>query len=236
MQNTVPAQVKPSGGIVAPAFTAPPAAPVVEDRTITYQPKHGSVLVDECPSWCVKDHAEDITGLVNAEDLVHEGEEIGLSFTADGESDTILSAQIAQWPYSDCDGSEVPFMALRPVGMEFSGYLSPDDVEVEIRRVEAHLAALREMNEQLTKARAEHREHRSTGRLTAADVEAMPIPALLAAFGLAVVEVGEMPHQVQGFLDRTGPKPTVFLLRTLPQDARASVVRQLLTAVVEGQA
>ncbi|MFJ8766693.1 DUF6907 domain-containing protein [Streptomyces clavifer] len=234
-RSTVPASFKPSGSLVAPAFVAPPALPVVEDRTITYQLKHG-VLVDTCPTWCILDHAADITGLVNAEDLVHEGEEIGVSFTADGETDTLLSARIAQWPHSDVDGSEIPFMALRPVGMEFSGYLAPDDVEAEIRRVEAHLQALRQMNARLVEARAEDRERRSVGRLTVADVESMTIPALLTVFGLTVVEVGEMPNQVQGFLDRTGPKPLVYLLRSLPQDARAGVVRQLLTAVVEGQA
>lgn len=243
MQNTVPASFKPSGGIVAQrsieprSFKPEPA----EDRTITYPLRGGGILVEACPSWCVKDHADEIEHGIYAADLTHEGEEVSLGFTTtEGERDVVLAARITQWPHSDEDGSEVPYMALLPVADtgETLGCLTPLEVETHIRKVEQHLQALRRMNERLAAARADdhRRNNRSWRTLTTNDIEGMPIPALLQACGLSVVEVGEMPHEVQGFLDRTGEKPVVYLLRSLPQSARADVVRKLLVSIVEGQA
>ncbi|MFF2437937.1 DUF6907 domain-containing protein [Streptomyces sp. NPDC058107] len=212
-----------------------------EDRTIAYPLRGGGILVEACPSWCVKDHADEIEHGIYAADLTHEGEEVSLGFTTtEGERDVVLAARITQWPHSDADGSEAPHMALLPVAGsgETLGYLTPDQVDTEIRRVEKHLQALRALNEQLVEARAADWDKHSAAleTLTTSDIEGMPIPALLQAFGLSVIEVGEMPHEVQGFLDRTGEKPVVYLLRSLPQSARADVVRKLLVSIVEGQA
>ncbi|MFE7478595.1 DUF6907 domain-containing protein, partial [Streptomyces sp. NPDC057575] len=218
--------------------------PIVEDRTITYQLRGGGVLVEECPTWCVLDHADDIAKPINAEDLVHEGEEIGLSFTnVEGDLDTILAARIQQWPHSDDDGSHVPYMAFRANGnySESLGYSTPSQVEAEIRKAEAHLQALRGLNARLVEALDVDRQKRGPAResLTAHDVQMMPVPVLLKAFGLRVVEVDEIPYGIQGVVDRTGTfgkQPVVVLLRSLPQSARVDVVRKLVLAIVEGQA
>lgn len=263
MGNTVSATFKPSGGFIPSQPTAPDPLesalrsafdqgepcdadgnPIVEqpaeDRTITYPLRGGGFLVEECPAWCIKDHADEIEHGIYAADLTHEGEEVSLSFTTtESERDVVLAARITQWPHSD-DGAQVPYMALLPVADngETLGYLTPSQVEAHIRKVEQHLQALRRMNERLAAARVENQ--RANGRswrsLTAGDIEGMPIPALLQAFGLRVIEVGEMPHKVQGFLDRTGEKPAVYLLRSLPQADRDRTVRQLLAAFIEGQA
>jgi hypothetical protein len=236
MQTTVPASFKPSGGIVAQR-----TAETVENRTITYPLRSGGILVEECPAWCVKDHASEIEGGIYAEDLTHEGKEVSLSFTTvESERDVILSARITQWPYSDEDGSEVPFMALMPNADsgETLGYLTPSQVETQIRKVEQHLAELRRMNERLIAARSQN--HEAAGRrweqLRGDDIETMPVSTLLRAFGARVVEVEAMPHNVQGFLHRDGDERIVYLLRSLPQAAREDVVRKLFVPMVEGQA
>ncbi|EGE43166.1 hypothetical protein GTY83_19020 [Streptomyces sp. SID4928] len=243
-QTSVPATFKPSGGIVTQPTAEPvepsPVVPNAEPQPITYALRTGGVLVETCPSWCVLDHASDIEGIY-AEDLVHEGAEIQLrTNTIEGSRVSILAAQIMQWPFStDGNGSEAPYMALRPEASmgESLGYSTPEDVEAEIRRAEAHLGALRALNARLVDARAEY-EHRRGLRpenLTADDVRSLPVPVLLRAFGLKVVEFGEMPHGVQVWLDRTGSEPAVYLLRSLPQSARESLVRECLTAAVEAR-
>ncbi|WP_328893848.1 DUF6907 domain-containing protein [Streptomyces sp. NBC_00236] len=260
MQNTVPATFKTSGAPVTPPATPDPLEsalrsafdqgepcdadgnPVAEDRSITYQLRHGGVLVEECPTWCVLDHADDIAKPIYAEDLVHEGEEIELSITTvEGDKDSILAARIQQWPYAtDGNGSDVPYMAYRANANygESMGYSTPTDVEAEIRRTEAHLYALRQLNERLAEARADFLDKRgpAAADLTVADVRTLPVPVLLKAFGLAVVEVESIPYGIQGVLDRTGDVPVVVLLRSLPQAGRESLVRQLLVSMVEGQA
>ncbi|WP_405187830.1 DUF6907 domain-containing protein [Streptomyces anulatus] len=232
MQTKVPAAFKNSGAPVTP--------PAAEPQPITYALRGGGVLVETCPTWCVLDHADDIEGMY-AEDLVHQGAEIELrTTTVEGSRVSILAAQIMQWPFStDGSGSEVPYMALRPEASmgEALGYSSPEDVEAEISRTEAHLQSLRALNARLVEARAEY--ERSQGllpeNLSVDDVRALPVPVLLKAFGLKVVEFGDMPHGVQVWLDRTGSEPAVYLLRSLPQSARESLVRECLTAVVEAR-
>ncbi|MFD5207329.1 DUF6907 domain-containing protein [Streptomyces anulatus] len=232
MQTKVPAALKNSGAPVTP--------PAAEPQPITYALRTGGVLVETCPSWCVVDHAEDIEGLF-AEDLVHEGAEIELrTNTIEGSQVSILAARITQFPYSnDGSGSEVPYMALRPEASmgEALGYSTPDDVEAAIRRTEAHLRDLRGLNARLVEARAEYedRQELRPESLTVEDVRSLPVPVLLKAFGLKVVEFGEMPHGVQVWLDRSGSEPAVYLLRSLPQSARESLVRDCLTAVVEAR-
>ncbi|MGW6287840.1 DUF6907 domain-containing protein [Streptomyces sp. NPDC055107] len=257
-RSTVPASFKPSGGIVTqptapdPLETALRSAfdqgepvdaggnPVIEKQPITYVLRTGGILVETCPTWCVIDHADDIQGLY-AEDLVHEGAEIQLrTNTIEGSQVSILAARITQFPYStDGSGSEVPYMALRPEASmgEALGYSTPDDVEAEIRRTEAHLRDLRALNVRLVEARAEYERQQSLRpeSLTVEDVRSLPVSVLLNAFGLKVVEFGEMPHGVQVWLDRTGPEPAVYLLRSLPQSARESLAREVLAAIVEAR-
>ncbi|MEU0978004.1 hypothetical protein ABZ488_02175 [Streptomyces griseus] len=244
IQTSVPATFKPSGGIVtqptAEAVEPPPVVPNAEPQPITYILRTGGVLVETCPSWCVLDHADDIEG-IHAEDLVHEGAEIQLrTNTIEGSRVSVLAAQIMQWPFStDGSGSEVPYMALRPEASmgESLGYSSPEDVEAEIARVEAHLGDLRDLNARLVGARAEYERRRGLRpeNLTVDDVRSLPVAVLLKAFGLKVVEFGEMPHGVQVWLDRTGTEPAVYLLRSLSQSARESLVREVLAAVVEAR-
>ncbi|MFJ6235079.1 DUF6907 domain-containing protein [Streptomyces griseus] len=214
------------------------AEPATEKQPITYVLRTGGILVETCPTWCVLDHTDDIEG-IHAEDLVHEGAEIQLrTNTIEGSRVSILAAQIMQWPFStDGNGSEAPYMALRPEASmgESLGYSTPEDVEAEIRRAEAHLGDLRALNARLVDARAEY-EHRRGLRpenLTVEDVRSLPVAVLLKAFGLKVVEFGEMPHGVQVWLDRTGTEPAVYLLRSLSQSARESLVRECLTPVAE---
>ncbi|MEV7653218.1 hypothetical protein AB0O39_03490 [Streptomyces anulatus] len=232
MQTKVPAAFKNSG--------APATPPADEPQPITYALRTGGVLVHTCPSWCVVDHAEDIEGLY-AEDLVHEGAEIELrTNTIEGSRVSILAARITQFPFSnDGSGSEVPYMALRPEASmgEALGYSTPEDVEAEIRRTEAHLRDLRALNNRLVDARAEYdrRQGLLPENLSVDDVRSLPVPVLLKAFGLKVVEFGDMPHGVQVWLDRTGTEPAVYLLRSLPQSARESLVRECLVAVVEAR-
>lgn len=233
MQTKVPAAFKNSGAPVTP--------PAPEPQPITYALRDGGVLVETCPTWCVLDHADDINGLGYAEDLVHEGAEIELpTTTIEGSRVSILAARIMQWPHSsDGSGSEVPYMAIRPEASmgEALGYSTPEDVEAEIARVETHLQALRGLNTRLIEARAEYQDRQDVRpeSLTADDVRALPLPVLLKVFGLRVVEFGEMPHRVQVWLDRTGTEPAVYVLRSLPQSARESMVRECLTAVVEAR-
>ncbi|RPK36742.1 hypothetical protein EES39_31845 [Streptomyces sp. ADI92-24] len=111
-----------------------------------------------------------------------------------------------QWPHTtDRDGSEVPYMAYRANANygEAMGYSTPTDVEAEIRRTETHLHALRQMNERLAAARADHLEQRG---LDAADltvhVKMLPVPVLLKAFGPTAVEVESIPLRHSG-----GPGP-----------------------------
>ncbi|MGW5273636.1 DUF6907 domain-containing protein [Streptomyces sp. NPDC004044] len=244
MNITVPATFKPSGGIVAQRTAEAPAtkAAPAEDRTITYPLHDGGFLVDVCPAWCINDHDDDIEhGLCAAEDLTHDGREVAVGFTSveDGR-DVLLAARIAQWPHSQEDGSEIPFMALLPNADsgEGLGYLNPAQVNAEIRRVEQHLAALRELNAQLVTARAEY--YRTSGRgwqqVTEGDVKLLPIPALLKALDARVVEVETLPCNVQGFLHRDGDERVVYLLRSLPQAERELVVRGILDGALEQQA
>ncbi|MFH9369114.1 DUF6907 domain-containing protein [Streptomyces anulatus] len=232
MQTKVPAAFKNSGAHATPSADEP--------QPITYALRTGGVLVETCPTWCVVDHADDIQGLY-AEDLVHQGPEIELrTNTIEGSQVSILAARITQFPFStDGSGSEVPYMALRPEASmgEALGYSSPEDVEAAIRRTEAHLQSLRALNVRLIEARAEYQDRQDMRpeSLTADDVRALPVPVLLKAFGLKVVEFGDMPHGVQVWLDRTGSEPAVYLLRSLPQSARESLVRQCLVAVVEAR-
>ncbi|WP_411097191.1 DUF6907 domain-containing protein [Streptomyces sp. 020-2-3H-GM] len=244
-RSTVPASFKPSGGIVtqptANAVEPPPVAPNVEPQPITYALRTGGFLVETCPSWCVVDHVDDIEGLF-AEDLSHEGAEIELrTNTIEGSRVSILAARITQFPFStDGSGSEVPYMALRPEASmgEALGYSSPDDVEAEIRRAEAHLKALRDMNARLVEARAEYERQQSLRpeNLSVEDVRSLPVPVLLKAFGLKVVEVGSMPHGVRVWLDRGAVEPAFFIDRTVPQAARETAVRASLVLVVEAMA
>ncbi|WP_097934718.1 MULTISPECIES: DUF6907 domain-containing protein [unclassified Streptomyces] len=257
-RSTVPASFKPSGGLVTQPTTPGPLEatlrsafdqgepvdaggnPVVEKQPITYVLRTGGILVETCPSWCVVDHADDIQGLF-AEDLVHEGAEIELrTTTIEGSQVSILAARIQQFPHSnDGSGSEVPYMALRPEASmgEALGYSSPEGVEAEISRAEAHLQSLRALNARLVDARAEYERGQAllSENLSVDDVRSLPVPVLLKAFGLKVVEFGDMPHGVQVWLDRTGSEPAVYLLRSLPQSARESLVRACLTAVVEAR-
>ncbi|MFJ5046365.1 DUF6907 domain-containing protein [Streptomyces sp. NPDC088719] len=246
MRNTartsIPATFKPSGGIVTPPAAEPtPVAPVVEPQPITYALRTGGVLVETCPSWCVLDHADDIQGLY-AEDLVHQGAEIELrTTTIEGSRVSILAAQIMQWPFStDGSGSEVPYMALRPEASmgESLGYSTPEDVEAEIRRTEAHLHSLRELNSRLVEARAEYhlRQGLLPENLTVDDVNTLPVAVLLKAFGLKVFEVGGMPNNTLVWLDRGGDQPAFYMDRSLTQTDRETAVRQSLVAVVEAQA
>ncbi|MFJ3141429.1 DUF6907 domain-containing protein [Streptomyces halstedii] len=262
MRNSIPATFKPSGGIVTPPTAPDPLEtvlrsafdqgepcdangnPTVEDRTITYPLNNGGVLVEECPTWCVLDHAGDIEKLGFAEDLVHEGAPVSISFTVDGGGEaSLLSGYISQYPHATDNNTRTPFMALHPdAGMgEALGYLGPDGVEAEIRRVEAHLRALRGLNEQLREARSTYWEQaaQDPARLTANDVKTLPVAVLLEAFDLTVVEIESIPYGIQGVVDCTGemsPKPVIVLLRSLPQSAREPLVRQLLVSMVEGQA
>lgn len=243
MGNTVSATLKPSGGIVSQRTPESPAtAAPAGDRTITYPLHDGGFLVDLDPAWCIKDHADEIEhGLCAAEDLVHEGQEVSVTFTSveDGR-DVLLAARITQWPHSEEDGSEVPFMALMPNGDsgEGLGYLNPAEVNAKIRRIELHLDVLREQNEQLIDARAEY--YRTSGRgwqqVTEGDVQLLPIAALLKALDARVVEVETLPDNVQGFLHRDGDERVVYLLRSLPQAERELVVRGILDGALEQQA
>ncbi|MDW4913756.1 DUF6907 domain-containing protein [Streptomyces californicus] len=251
-RSTVPASFKPSGGIVTPPAAPDPlesgirsafdqGEPVVEKQPITYTLRNGGVLVETCPSWCAVDHADDIEGLF-AEDLSHEGAEIELrTNTIEGSRVSILAARITQFPFStDGSGSEAPYMALRPESSmgEALGYSTPEDVEAEIARVEAHLRDLRALNARLVNARAEHERRQSLRpeNLSVEDVRSLPVSVLLKAFGLKVVEVGSMPHGVRVWLDRGAVEPAFFIDRTVPQAAREAAVRASLVLVVEAMA
>ncbi|MER6601851.1 DUF6907 domain-containing protein [Streptomyces parvus] len=261
-RSTVPASFKPSGGIVTPPATPDPLEtvlrsafdqgepvdaegnPVVEKQPITYTLRNGGVLVETCPSWCVLDHAPDHDALY-PEDLVHEGAEIELpTTTIEGSRVSVLAARIMQWPHSgDGSGAEVPYMAIRPEASmgEALGYSTPDDVEAEIRRTEAHLKALRDMNARLIKARAEYERQQSLRpeNLTVKDVRNLPVPVLLKAFGLKVFEVEGMPNNTLVWLDRREDgewQPAFYIDRSLTQASRETAVRESLVLVVETMA
>ncbi|MGW3927819.1 DUF6907 domain-containing protein [Streptomyces microflavus] len=238
--TTVPAAFRQSGAPVTPPAAEPtPVAPANNPQPITYALRGGGVLVETCPSWCVLDHAADIQKLGYAEDLVHEGAEIELrTNTIEGSRVSILAARITQWPYSnDGSGAEVPYMALRPEASmgEALGYSTPEDVEAEIARTEAHLRDLRALNARLVDARAdyERRQALRPENLSVEDVRTLPVAVLLKAFGLKVFEVGGMPDNTLVWLDRGGEQPAFYLDRSLTQADRETAVRQCLVAVVE---
>ncbi|MEU3835608.1 DUF6907 domain-containing protein [Streptomyces microflavus] len=240
--TSIPATFRQSGAPVTPPATEPtPTVPVVEPQPITYVLSTGGVLVETCPSWCVLDHADDIEGIY-AEDLVHEGAEIQLrTNTIEGSRVSILAARITQWPHStDGNGSEAPYMALRPEASmgESLGYSTPEDVEAEIARTEAHLRDLRDLNARLVDARAEYdrRQALRPENLTVDDVRTLPVAVLLKAFGLKVFEVGGMPDNTLVWLDRGGDQPAFYMDRSLTQADRETAVRQCLVAVVEAMA
>ncbi|WP_435239591.1 DUF6907 domain-containing protein [Streptomyces sp. YPW6] len=216
------------------------AEPATEKQPITYTLRNGGVLVETCPSWCVVDHAPDHDALY-PEDLVHEGAEIELpTTTVEGSRVSILAARIMQWPHSnDGSGSEVPYMAVRPEASmgEALGYSTPEDVEAEIRRTEAHLKALRDMNARLVEARAEYERQQSLRpeNLTVEDVRSLPVSVLLKAFGLKVFEVEGMPNNTLVWLDRREDEvqPAFYLDRSLTQASRETAVRESLVLVVE---
>lgn len=216
--------------------------PATQKHPLTYQLRDGGVLFETCPSWCILDHADETQKLMYAEDLVHEGAEIELPITTiEGDRQTILAARIQQWPFStDANGSEVPYMAYRAnAGYgEALGYSTPDDVEAEIRRTEAHLQKLRRLNARLVQARAEDQQRQGLRpeNLAAGDVQTLPVPVLLKAFGLKVFEVGDMPGNTLVWLDRGGDQPGFHLDRTLTQADREAVIRQCLAEVVEATA
>ncbi|MEV1087991.1 DUF6907 domain-containing protein [Streptomyces microflavus] len=258
--TSIPAAFRQSGAPVTPPATPDPLETalrsafdqgepvdadgnsVVEKKPLTYQLRNGGVLVETCPSWCILDHVADMEKLGYAEDLVHEGAEIEHAVTSiEGDRSTILAARIQQWPFStDGSGSEVPYMALRPDAghAEALGYSSPDDVEAEIKRTEAHLAQLRELNARLVEARAEYRRRLGLRpeNLTVDDVRTLPVAVLLKAFGLKVFEVGGMPDNTLVWLDRGGEQPAFYMDRSLTQADRETAVRQCLVAVVEAMA
>ncbi|MFJ1788350.1 DUF6907 domain-containing protein [Streptomyces anulatus] len=245
-RTSIPASFKPSGGIVAQPTAQPtaeptPVAPNAVPQPITYALRTGGVLVETCPSWCVLDHADDIEGIY-AEDLVHEGAEIQLrTNTIEGSRVSILAAQIMQWPFStDGNGSEAPYMALRPEASmgESLGYSTPEDVEAEIARTEAHLRDLRVLNARLIDARAEYdrRQALRPENLSVDDVRTLPVSVLLKAFGLKVFEVGGMPDNTLVWLDRGGEQPAFYIDRSLTQASRETAVRESLVLVVEAMA
>ncbi|MEU3836105.1 DUF6907 domain-containing protein [Streptomyces microflavus] len=215
------------------------AEPATEKQPISYALRSGGVLVETCPSWCVLDHASDIQKLGYAEDLVHEGDEIELrTNTIEGSRVSILAARITQWPFSsDGSGAEVPYMALRPEASmgEALGYSTPEDVEAEIRRTEAHLQKLRKLNARLTEARSEYQRRQGLRpkNLTVDDVRSLPVPVLLKAFGLKVFEVGGMPDNTLVWLDRGGDRPAFYIDRSLTQASRETAIRESLVLVVE---
>ncbi|MET8377421.1 DUF6907 domain-containing protein [Streptomyces microflavus] len=246
MSNTahtnVPAAFRQSGAPVTPPAAEPTSvAPANGPQPITYVLRTGGVLVETCPSWCVLDHAADIEGIY-AEDLVHEGAEIELrTNTIEGSRVSILAARITQWPHStDGNGSEAPYMALRPEASmgEALGYSTPEDVEAEIARTEAHLRDLRALNARLVKARAEHQRRQALRpeNLSVEDVRTLPVPVLLKAFGLKVFEVGGMPDNTLMWLDRGGEQPAFYIDRSLTQASRETAVRESLVLVVEAMA
>ncbi|WP_432004586.1 DUF6907 domain-containing protein [Streptomyces parvus] len=242
--TTAPAAFRQSGAPATPPAAAPtPVTPPAEKQPITYTLRTGGVLVETCPSWYVLEHAPDHDALY-PEDLVHEGAEIELpTTTIEGSRVSILAARITQWPHSgDGSGAEVPYMAIRPEASmgEALGYSSPEDVEAEICRTEAHLQALRDLNARLVEARAEY--HRRQGllpeNLSVEDVRSLPVSVLLKAFGLKVFEVEGMPNNTLVWLDRRegGVQPAFYIDRSLTQASRETAVRESLVLVVEAMA
>ncbi|MEU9258563.1 PE-PGRS family protein [Streptomyces sp. NPDC048212] len=245
MSNTVPTQVKPSGGIVTPdpLETALRSAfdqgepcdadgnPIVEDRSITYPLLAGGFLVDECPTWCTLDHADDIErGLASPEDLVHEGDQLALTFPTSQRG--LLSASIRQWPHdTDHDGSNLPHIALMPDADSGDdlGYLTPAALNTEIQRVRRHLVELQKLAEQVAALRADTHQ-RSGGALEEDDILSMPLPYLLTVFGARVVEgdpegFGDVRHSF--ILGKEGDWQ-VLISRELTQCLREDLVRQTL--------
>ncbi|MFI6123268.1 DUF6907 domain-containing protein [Streptomyces sp. NPDC051064] len=251
-RSTVPASFKPSGSLVAPPAAPDPLEtalrsafdqgepcdaegnPAVQDRTITYPLMSGGFLVDVCPSWCILDHADDVErGLASPEDLVHEGAQVALPFP--GIERGLLAASVRQWPHdTDHNGSNLPHIALMPDADSGDdlGYLTPTQLNAEIQRTRQHLVELQRLAEQVAGLRADAHQQGggAVGELEEDDVQSMPLPHLLAAFGARVVEGDPegFGNLMSSFLLGKAGDWQIMISRELTQCLREQVVRGAL--------
>lgn len=184
--------------------TVPTTAPVepgtvhAEPRTITYPIRTGGTLTTNCPTWCTTDHTDDVACGIHPGDLVHQGDDVCLTFRTDAGEATVLQARIGQYPFSGDPDEAVPYVEFIPEGSTARSLYLYNRLELddEIRRVRAHLRALIELGDHLAEAQAENHALHATGSdksktwlsFSRADLMSMPVAYLLQAFGVTVVE------------------------------------------------
>lgn len=219
------------------------------DRTVTYPLLRGGFLAAPCPSWCTVDHSDDAEQGIHPGDLLHQGDEVALSFDlADGTSTRVLCVRIEQYPFANDGESDRPHASLVPADDdgESTGYLSAAELKAEIRRAETHLYKLRQLAERLAEARVEEHSayYASLGRdsagmwagLSRDDVAAMPVWYLLKAFAVTVVEVDNPDKTilVEELTAHRDGSHTLHLDRALTQIMREQATRRLLANRLEG--
>lgn len=209
--------------------------PADDRRTITYPIKSGGSLTHTCPTWCTTDHTDDVARGINPEDLLHQGDKIGLDYDVDGIEQGVLQARIIQWPFTFHYPEEaVPCVEFTPEGRTgVSRYLNNrQELEEEINRVRGHLRALEDLAGQLAEAQAAHTSGTVNPRanVTRTDLLSMPIASLIRVFGVVVQETDEIGDKVTVVL---GGEPGDMLLQVhpaLPQQAREDETRAALLA------
>lgn len=219
---------------VTPATFTGQEPATVPDRTITYPLKSGGFLAVICPDWCTYDHSDDIERGINPDDLFHQGDKIGLEYTADGVELSILEARIAQWPFDPDEGS--PYIEFIPEGRTAASvHLSnPLQVSEEIRKVRAQLRALEELADKLSEAQADdhalNTRHTDTpwASLTHTDLLSMPIAYLIRIFGIKVVETEDIGRKAVVALYGEPGAMELRMLPDLPQQLREDETRRRL--------
>ncbi|MET7890658.1 DUF6907 domain-containing protein [Streptomyces mirabilis] len=231
MQDTV--QTTPA------TFTA--QEPAAEPRTITYPLRTGGSLTSVCPDWCTSDHSDDVARGINPTDLLHQGDKIGLEYSADGIDMSILEARIIQWPFDPEDSS--PYVELVPEGRTAVGLTcaSPLALDEEIRKVRGHLRALEELADQLAEAKAAEHALDSRGDLTPwasigrTDLLSMPIAYLLKVFGVTVVETEDIGRKAVLALYGEPGAMELRVKADVPQQLREDETRRALLARHDAQ-
>ncbi|MEU4950005.1 DUF6907 domain-containing protein [Streptomyces lavendulae] len=233
--------------VPSPALTE--ASPV--DRMVTYPLIGGGFLAAQCPSWCTADHSDDAEHGIHPGDLLHQGDEVALTFDLqDGTKTRVLAVRIEQYPFAHDGASDRPHASLVPVDDdgESTGYLSAMELNEEIIRARRHLLELQKLSERLAEAAVEEHfgRHQSLAQLNRTfpmsgqagtwmslrhdDVATMPVHYLLKAFAATVVEV-DSPDEtvlVEHLLSHPDGTHTVNLDRRLTQIMREQSTRTLL--------
>lgn len=206
----------------------------VPDRAITYPLKTGGFLSVTCPAWCTYSHADDIERGINPDDLFHQGDKIGLEYSADGVELSILEARIAQWPFDPEEGS--PYIEFIPEGRTAASVHLSDALAVsaEVRKVRAQLRALEELGDKLSEAQAVDHALNTRGdltpwfSLTRTDLLSMPIAYLLKVFGVTVVETEDIGRKAVVALYGEPGAMELRVLPDAPQHLREDETRRRL--------